>query len=171
MGKRHSIILIICVFSLLAVSLFVGTSYARYVSEITKMVGFEANTLINSGTVKFESNSGWVSTQNGQKIEFTLSGENRQASPRRVSVRISATQMLDPNVVIKLVVGGSEYVAKPSAIANGSALYKKMGGGTLYKFFNGDSELTFDLIEQTNMTVTVEGKSDAALLRLCVDEI
>jgi len=169
-SKKHIVLLVIC-FAVLIGALSLGTSYARYVSEVSKSLVFEANTVVGSGSVTLTSQNGWVATPKGQKIEFTLSGENRQASAKRVGVRVSATELVNPDIVIKLTVGDTEYTATPSVIAKDSALYKKMGAGSLYRFKNGESELSFDLIEQKNMTVTVEGASDTALLRLCVDEI
>ena len=170
MGKRHILMLVVC-FTVLIGAISLGTSYARYVSEVSKELGFEANTITASGSVALTSQDGWVITQNGQKIDFTLSGEMRKDSPKRVCLRVSATELIDPRVVIKLTADGSVYTAKPAAIAKDSALYKKMGAGTLYKFFEGENELSFDLLQQKNMTVTVEGASDAALLTLCADEI
>lgn len=172
MGKRYNIILVACIaVTAVALSLGIGTSYARYVSEINKTLTFEADTLVNSGSVAFTSQNGWEAAENGQKINFTLSGENRHNSPKRICVRITATDGFDPNAVISLAVGETVYTAKPSSIVKDSALYKKMGAGTLFRFYDGESELSFDLAEQKDMTLSVGGASDTALVTLCIDEI
>ena len=167
-SRKH--LLVACALSLLLVLAAVGSgvTYARYRDAVQQDMTFSVKTLTEHGAFHLTSTNGWQSTENGTALTFSLTFEGTAAQIPPARLRLTATEALSPGVQVTLTVGDNTYTATPQPIAEGSALYTQMGAGYEFCFTDENGERSW----QTGATIrlTVTGSSDAALLRLTVEE-
>lgn len=171
MAYRKRIIQSICLILLLSLAtLCLSVTYGRYRSTIEQAVSFQAKTLEETGAFRITSAKGWQTSGNGMVLDFTLSGGDASDPDCTACLRMTATEGLDPDVVISLTVDGKTYEATAYAIKEGAALYNQMGSGTEFRFSDAQGELGWKLTAAKSMRLSVQGVSDTALLRLIVQE-
>lgn len=154
-----------------ALLLCVGVAGARYISTVRGTLGFEAEALEATDKMTLRTQEGWQSTHDGVMLNFTLYSNGTDAAERRAYLRLTATEALEPSrVTVTLTVDGRAYSGVAKAVTAGDPLYSKMGAGTEFRFCSDANELYWPLAGEQTMTLTVQGVSDAALLRLTATE-
>ena len=161
-----------------------GVSYARYRSDNTFDRIFSVR---ESGTVllgKTDENglflqeqSTWQTVDGITSLDFAISngtdGENWSKVDQQASIRVLA----GPGAwdgTLTLTVGETSYAAVPTAIVEGSALYRSFGEGWVLQFLDAQgNELSFSMDGEvwttTSMRLTLTADlADTSLLRLQV---
>lgn len=146
-----------------------GVTYARYREAVSQEMAFTAKTLTENGTFLLTSSTGWKQAENGITLAFTLSFEGT-AAKRPAALRLTATEALSPNAQVTLTVGDAVYTATRTTVAQDSVLYTQMGAGYEFYFEDTEGEIRWYPSESQTMYLSVQGTSDAALLRLTVHD-
>lgn len=155
-----------------ALLLCVSAAGARYISTVRSALTFEAEALNAADAIAITTTEGWQSTAEGVSLSFTLYSAGEAAATRNACLRLTATEALDPTrVTVTLTVDGTAYTGTARAITASDPLYTKMGAGSEFRFYNGDDELCWPLAGEQTMTLSVQGTSEAALLRLTATEL
>lgn len=167
MNSRKNIIYFICLCAIVCTLLVsVGISYARYQTSVSETLTFEAKDIDSLGGIYINSQDGWVASEDKLNLEFTLSGEKKEASNRQAYVRLTATEKFNPDAKITLTVDGVEYKAKPRTNTLGDLLFSQMGKGTEFRFYKEDKEVYWSLSDNKTMQLSIVGIKDEALVRL-----
>lgn len=159
--------------ALLTLTLTLGTAYARYRAvsvstlEVANAAEMEQAYLL-SADGGFLEDDAWSEEGEGvYSLHFRLSNA---ASPERyvqrdlnIALRVASTVSdRDGTAVLRLSVGGDEYIGEGKPITKGTVLWRQYGDGFLYRFFNeAGEELCWTLrggcFSQTEMSLTVSG--------------
>lgn len=162
----------------------VGVSYARYRSgtEFERIFSVRESGTVLLGKLDetntfVQEKSTWVTGDSAMLLDFAISngadGETYSKVSQQASVRVLAGPGTWDNT-LTLTVGDASYVAVPTAIKEGSALYRSFGEGWVLQFLDEKgNELTWSLEGDGWNTVAMQLSlaaelTDTSLLRLQV---
>lgn len=167
---------------LLALTLMLGTAYARYCAvsesalEIANAAEMEQAYLL-SADGNFLEDDAWSHEGEGTYfLHFLLSNaavpDYYVQKDLDIALRVASTVSdQEGTVAVHLSVGGDEYVGEARPITKGSILWRQYGDGHLYYFYNeAGEELYWTLkgghFSQTEMCLTVSGAAGGTVFTL-----
>lgn len=163
-GWRGIALLLLCGVLLLSM----GVALARFSSTVRGSLLFEVKPLDAGEAIQLNAPDGWQATETGTVLTFTVSGTN--GASRQACLRLTATEGLSPDTPVTLTVNGVDYEGVPRAIDPHELLYRQMGAGTEFCFYDAGDELLVSLSGEQTLVLTVAESADAALLCLTVTE-
>lgn len=167
MKQARKSIRLVCLLALIVALLgMAGATYARYRTTIRETLTFEAAQIDGSHALELRSEQGWLTTPEGMSFTFTLCNTG-DVTGQHAYLRLTATEGFDPEeMTVTLTAGEVDYVGVPREIGAGDPLYAGMGAGTEYRFITDEGEPVWEVSPTAVYTLTVEGATDASLLRL-----
>lgn len=168
--------------ALLTLTLTLGTAYARYRAvsvstlEVANAAEMEQAYLLSADGGFLEDDTWSEEGEGVYSLRFRLSNA---PSPERyvqrdlnIALRVASTVSdRDGTAVLRLSVGGDEYIGEAKPITEGTVLWRQYGDGFLYRFFNeAGEELCWTLrggcFSQTEMSLTVSGGVEGTVFTL-----
>lgn len=158
--------------ALLSVLLIFGVSFARYIKtqDQTILLKSQSGTgvYLLQGSGGFSAPGDWVREEEGDGylLSFRLSNAAAQQSYPAGDVRAQlfvVASVQDNGAAVTLRVGDAVYTARAEKIERESYLGRRYGDGTLYRFYDGQTEpLTFALPGGALSAVSMELHVDGA---------
>lgn len=182
-GGRSAFLPLLFVLPLLALTLALGTAFARYyaASEAELLIGNAAELdqvyfLDPDGTPLADGAWKRAGEADTYYLDLLLSNGNgaEQYVQRdlQTALRVVSTVADDPAVTtVRLLVGGEVYTGTPEPILRETVLGRQYGDGYLYRFFNGaGEELNWHLrggrSSQLRMRLQVTGGAEGTVFTL-----
>lgn len=167
MQIKNNVIRYICLFVLLGtVLLSLGVTFARYKTSIANTIVFETEEIGQDEKVFITTSEGWEKASNSLGLKFTLSGGKNVGEDAVANIRMTATELFNPNATVSLTVDGVTYWAKAFDVSDDNLLYSQMGNGTEFRFYSDGEEIYWPISQNKNMTLYIQGASDESLIRL-----
>lgn len=166
---------------LLALTLTLGTALARYIAE--QRVDLTIASAAEQNTVYLRTRSGdplengaWSGWGALSRLDFALcNAESAESFPQKeqsTTLWLAATVNADTaTTVVRLLVGGEEYLGTPKPITEGTVFWRQHGAGDLYRFYNqAGEELVWTLeggkLSQIDMSLLVTGAAEGTVFTL-----
>lgn len=166
--------------TLLALTLMLGTAFARYYAEsrvtveIANAAELEQAYFLSADDSILKDNAWSGESEGTYFLRFWLSNakdpNNYVQKDLHIALRVVSTVSESP-AEVRLLSSGGEYIGKPKPITKGTLFWRQYGDGYLYSFYNeAGEELCWTLkggeLSQTEMCLTVTGGTEGAVFSL-----